>query len=150
MLVRQRYRLIELQRIAEQRGMPLTLHPDHWPLDVTLCDSCMIAIARAGHDPGDFIFSVLSGVWAENADMADEQQVKDKVEAAGFDADAILNAARSDEIATIRKANTQEAIDADAIGAPVYVLNGEPFWGQDRTEMLDAALTSGRAPYEPA
>ncbi len=40
-------------------------------------------------------------------------------------------------------------IDADAIGVPTYVLNGEVFWGQDRIEMLEQALQSGRAPYRP-
>jgi len=32
---------------------------------------------------------------------------------------------------------------------PTYVLNGEPFWGQDRIELLDEALTSGSQP-DPA
>jgi 2-hydroxychromene-2-carboxylate isomerase len=27
------------------------------------------------------------------------------------------------------------------------VLDGEVFWGQDRIELLDDALTSGRKPY---
>jgi transposase len=31
--------------------------------------------------------------------------------------------------------------------APCYVLNGEAFRGQDRIELIDDALTSGRAPY---
>jgi 2-hydroxychromene-2-carboxylate isomerase len=35
------------------------------------------------------------------------------------------------------------------VGVPTYVLNGEAFWGQDRIELLDEALTSGRAPYHP-
>ena len=148
--VRQRYRLIELQRIADMRGMPINLHPEHWPLDVTLCDSCMIAIAEQGDDPGDFIFSVLSGVWAENADMADEAQLAQKIAAAGFDADTVMTRARSEEIAAIRQKNTQDAIAVDAIGAPVYVINGEPFWGQDRIDYLDAALAAGRAPFTPA
>jgi hypothetical protein len=32
-------------------------------------------------------------------------------------------------------------------GSPGFVLNGEPFWGQDRIELLADALKSGRAPY---
>jgi 2-hydroxychromene-2-carboxylate isomerase len=32
-------------------------------------------------------------------------------------------------------------------GSPVYVLDGEVFWGQDRIELLADALKSGRAPY---
>ena len=36
---------------------------------------------------------------------------------------------------------------ADVFGSPVYVLDGEVFWGQDRIELLSDALKSSRAPY---
>ena len=41
----------------------------------------------------------------------------------------------------------KDALEIDAFGSPCYVLNGEVFWGQDRIELLDAALTSGRQAY---
>jgi 2-hydroxychromene-2-carboxylate isomerase len=41
----------------------------------------------------------------------------------------------------------REALAADVFGSPVYVLDGEVFWGQDRIELLADALKSGRAPY---
>jgi 2-hydroxychromene-2-carboxylate isomerase len=34
-------------------------------------------------------------------------------------------------------------------GSPSYVLDGEIFWGQDRLDLLDDALTSNRAPFKP-
>ena len=34
-------------------------------------------------------------------------------------------------------------------GRMAYVLDGEVFWGQDRLDLLDDALKSGRAPYRP-
>jgi 2-hydroxychromene-2-carboxylate isomerase len=40
-----------------------------------------------------------------------------------------------------------DAVGADAFGSPCYVLEGEVFWGQDRLDLLDEALTSGRPPY---
>ena len=45
--------------------------------------------------------------------------------------------------------NRGYALAADAFGAPAYVLDGEVFWGQDRLDMLDDALASGRKPYLP-
>ena len=41
----------------------------------------------------------------------------------------------------------QEAVDANVIGSPCYVLDGEVFWGQDRLGLLESALKSGRKPY---
>jgi 2-hydroxychromene-2-carboxylate isomerase len=59
----------------------------------------------------------------------------------------MLRAAQSAASAEILERNTEAAVAADAVGAPVYVLNGEPFWGQDRLDYLAHALETGRAPF---
>jgi len=61
-----------------------------------------------------------------------------------------LSASQGEDIAARRLQNTQEAIAADAVGVPAYVLNGEVFWGQDRIDDLDRALSSGRASFSAA
>ncbi len=35
--------------------------------------------------------------------------------------------------------NTQDAISANVYGAPWFVLDGQPYWGQDRLEFPDLA-----------
>ncbi len=145
--VRQRYRLLELQRVAEMRGLPINLKPKFFPADTTLADSCAIAISARDEDPGDYLGLIFKGVWVDEANMADEAEVADRLAASGFDPDTIINAAKSDETAAVRNANSADAIKQDAVGVPAYVLNGEVFWGQDRIEFIDHALTSGRPPY---
>jgi 2-hydroxychromene-2-carboxylate isomerase len=44
-------------------------------------------------------------------------------------------------------ANLRSAFEAGVFGAPTYVIDGELFWGQDRLELLDAMLASGRSAY---
>lgn len=145
--VRQRYRFIELQRIAERRQLPIILQPKHFPVDPTLADHCTISIAEDGGNPASFMQSVFSGVWANDEDIADERVIRRLLEVAGHDADEMLGKAKGEEAAAIRAENTRQAIKADAVGVPVYVLNGEPFWGQDRIEYLDRALETGRNAY---
>ena len=58
-----------------------------------------------------------------------------------------VNGRTSDDITAAYEQNRQDAIAADVFGSPVYVLDGEVFWGQDRIELLADALKSGRAPY---
>ena len=53
----------------------------------------------------------------------------------------------SEEISAAYEQNRQDALAADVFGSPVYVLEGEVFWGQDRLELLGDALQSARAPY---
>lgn len=145
--VRQRQRLIEIQRVAEYRGLTVNIRPEHFPTDPQLADKTVIALVNDGHNPAEYVGKVLSAVWAENKNVADQDVITDLLQSSGFDAKDIISKAQLDEIDTIRQRNSQDAIDADAVGVPTYVLNGEAFWGQDRIEHLDAALSSGRAPF---
>lgn len=145
--LRQRYRRIELQRIGDIRGLPINLEPKFFPVDPGLADRSVIALVEAGRDPAGFIGRAHAGVWANEENIADPTQLAAYLEAEGHPADAILSAAQEQDAADTLARNTREASEADAVGAPVYVLNGEPFWGQDRLEYLAHALESGRAPF---
>ena len=144
--VRQAYRMIELKRLSDYRGLPLNPKPAHFPVDATLADSCAIAIVEASGDPHDFVTANCRTVWVDDGDISDEATVRANLMAAGHDADAVIGEARSDAVAEIRARNTREAVAANAPGVPAYVVGGEVFWGQDRIEHLDHMLASGRAP----
>lgn len=146
--LRRRYRRIELQRIAEMRGLPLDLEPKFFPVDPGLADRCVIALVGQGADPAGFIRRAHEGVWARGENIADAAQLAAYLAAEGHGAEAVLKAAAEPGTAEILARNTSEARDADAVGAPVYVLNGEPFWGQDRLDYLARALETGRAPFK--
>lgn len=145
--VRQRYRLIELQRGAEHRGKPITLRPKHFPTNPALADHTICAILAEGGDPMDYMGRVFAALWAEEQNIADETTLAYLLSASGFAPKPILERAKSPEIAEMRAKNTQDAIAVDATGVPSFVLAGEPFWGQDRLDLLDRALATGRAPF---
>ena len=46
----------------------------------------------------------------------------------------------AEDITAVYEQNRQDALSADVFGSPVYVLDGEVFWGQDRLELLEDAL----------
>ncbi len=144
---RQDARLIELQRWRERRGVPLNLRPKHFPTNPTLADRCVIAITKAEGDPAAYMDAAFKAVWANELDLSDREVIAGLLTGSDHDADTILAAAESDGVAAIHKGYTEEAVGIQVIGTPCYVLNGEAFWGQDRIELIDDALTSGRAPY---
>lgn len=144
---RQRYRRIELQRLAEMRGLKINLAPRYFPVDASLADKCVVALTERGETPERFLWEVHQAVWVREQNIADRGQLADFLGSLGHDADAVLEQAEQERAAETIKGNTQDAIAADAIGAPVYVLDGEPFWGQDRLDHLDHALTTGRPPF---
>ena len=143
-MTRQRYRLIELQRYALYRDLPLNLHPKHFPTDPTLADLATIALVADGADARQFMSRVFRSVWVNEEDIASEDLLAGHLRACGFEPSAVLDHARGEDCATIRLANTEAAIEARAIGIPAYVLNGEVFWGQDRINMIEHMLATGR------
>lgn len=145
--VRQRYRFLELQRVADYRNMPINPKPKFWPADPTLADRSIIALTEAGADPLSYMERIFAALWVNEENIADAAVLSSYLKAEGFDADTVLAAAETPDIADRHERNTRDAIAADAVGAPAYVLNGEVFWGQDRVEYLDHALASARAPF---
>jgi len=144
---RTNYRMLELQRWRQKRGLKFDLNPPHWPYPFQMADHVVIAIVASGKDPSDFMRAGFHASWIEGRDMADEAVLGDVLTASGHDAAAILAAAKTDEIAEKYTSNTAHCCENGYFGSPGYVLNGELFWGQDRLELLDDALTAKREPY---
>ena len=146
---RQRYRMVELQRWRDRRGLRFNLKPKHWPFDATLVDRTVIAILQAGEKAETFLRLAHAAVWEQERDMTDETTVAALLREAGLDPSPLMARAGSPEIAAVHGRNLDEAIAAGVFGAPSYVVEGEIFWGQDRLDLLDAMLASGRDPYRP-
>lgn len=142
---RRAYRLTELRRIADHHGLPIVLEPRSFPTDDSLAAGMVIAAqdlgAGRGRDVDGLAFALMRALWAEDKDMADEAVCAACAEAAGFDAAALIAAARRPEVEETRAQSTREAIDRGIFGAPTYVLGDELFWGQDRIEYLERAIT---------
>lgn len=145
--VRQRYRVLELQRWRARRGLPLTLFPKYFPYDVSLADRVVLALVARGEDPAGFVGEVLADVWAREQDMSRPELVLAAAKRAGLDTAGLIEAAESEAISEAYRAAIAEAVEAGVFGAPSYVLDGEIFWGQDRLDLLADALASGRAAY---
>lgn len=149
---RQVYRLVEMQRWRELRGIPLVLHPKHYPADPALGHRMFLAAQAGVGGPGGlgaFAHLGLKAVWADELDVEDPGTLAALADRCGFDGQALLAAAEAPILSEKAEALTREAIGHDLFGAPFYVYRGEPFWGQDRLDQLEAAITSGRPPVLP-
>jgi 2-hydroxychromene-2-carboxylate isomerase len=145
--VRQRYRMLELQRWRDKRGLNFHFQPKHVPLNARLADGLVIAAIEAGHDPDPFLRRAFAGVWEDQLDLADAATLVRLADASGLPGQALVERSGTDEISQKYEQNRQDALSVDVFGSPAYVLDGEVFWGQDRIELLADALKSGRAPY---
>jgi 2-hydroxychromene-2-carboxylate isomerase len=137
---RQAYRLHELARWRDHLGVPLNVHPRHFPVAADLASRTIVAAdLAAGTDAALALAGALMrACWAEDRDVSDPATVAAIVAAQGLDADAL--AARADEASRAYDAYTDEAIERQVFGAPFFIVGDEPFWGQDRLEFVERAL----------
>lgn len=148
---RQAYRMLELQRWREKRGVPLNLKPKFFPFDVSLADRAMTVLLTAGDAAAEaFAQATFAAVWAQDRNMADAAEIAAVLVASGAPAEAVLAQAASPETKARYQLNIDEALASGVFGSPCYLLNGELFFGQDRLELLGEALASGREAYLPA
>jgi 2-hydroxychromene-2-carboxylate isomerase len=138
---RRAYRLMELKRWRDFRGIPVTLEPKHFPCDDTAATRLVIAAKLQGKDAHKLSLELGHALWEREESLADPAAVSLAAQRAGFDA-AELRSSHSDaELDMVHEQFTRDALTAGVFGAPSFVLpSGEIFWGQDRLELLERAL----------
>lgn len=148
---RQAYRFIEMERWRRIRDIPIVPEPKFYPANPSLAHRVLLAaIEEDGHDSAavqEFARKGLETVWANEADIADSTTIVSVADASGLEGRRLLERARSEEgLAEREAALTSEAVSKQFFGAPFYLYRDEPFWGQDRLEMLEDVIESGRDP----
>ena len=145
--VRQRYRMVELQRWRDKRGLQFHLQPANWPFNARLADGLVIAALQAGLDPDPLLRRAFAAVWEDQLNLADPATLVKLADDCGLPGQQLVERSATEAISAVYEQNRQDALAADVFGSPVYVLDGEVFWGQDRIELLADALKSSRSPY---
>jgi 2-hydroxychromene-2-carboxylate isomerase len=139
---RQVYRLVELDRWRRRLGMKLNLEPAHFPVPDGLAGAVVIAAAKAGADPLRISQAILTAIWAEDRNIADAGTLAAILGECGLDPHPIMAIAYDPDTRFAREANTAEAIGQGVFGVPTYVHGSELFWGQDRLDFLERALSA--------
>jgi len=143
---RQRYRIVELQRWREKRGLDFHLHPQFWPFDPSLADRVVCAMTEAGADAAKFIAAAFAGIFEQQRNLADPTTIAAILDECGAGAHW-LERGQSGAAEVEYQRNLALALGEGVFGSPSYLLDGEVFWGQDRLDLLDDALTSGRKSF---
>ena len=139
---RRAYRMMELKRWREVRGIPLTLEPKYSPCDDTMATRLVIAAKLLAKDSHRLSLELGRALWEREETLADPATISSAAQRAGLDAAELRAGGPPDaELDALHERFTQEAITAGVFGAPSFVLpSGEIFWGQDRLELLERAL----------
>ena len=136
-----RYLHKDMQRFAQRYGVPFAHNPN-FPVNTLLLMRGATGLQM--HEPdrfGPYVKTVYDAMWVDGRNLNDPATVGAVLQAAGFDAAAILALAGRQDVKDQLKATTQEAVERGVFGAPTMFVGGEMFWGQDRLDFVKEALT---------
>jgi len=132
----------EMKRWSEQRDAPLLGHrPTHHDNDITLPNCLLIAGVVQGLNVDELAHALLTAHWTNDADLADPGTLATIARDAGYEPDPLLEAATDPQVRDIYAANTEDAVARSVFGSPTYFVDGDMFYGQDRLEMVERALS---------
>lgn len=139
---RRAYRMMELKRWCEVRGVPIHLEPKHFPCNDTEATRLVIAAKLQGKDAHLLSLELARALWEREETLADPATISAAAQRAGLDAEEIRASGPTDtELDGLHEQFTQDALTVGVFGAPSYVLpSGEIFWGQDRLDLLEREL----------
>jgi 2-hydroxychromene-2-carboxylate isomerase len=139
---KKQYMLRDVLRKAHALGVDIEFPPAH-PFNPLL--ALRVTCAAPNLDAQrKLIDGLFSAAWREQRALDDVATVREVVERANLDANALLEAAASDRVKATLRSHTEEAIAQGIFGVPTWVADGELFWGVDSHPLLEAHL-EGRA-----
>jgi 2-hydroxychromene-2-carboxylate isomerase len=136
---RRAYMMEDLRRLSEWYGIPYHERTT-FLFNPILAMRATIQVAQ-GAERSKVVHSLYRGVWVEDRDLGDPETVKELLDRAGMDGDALVTGAQQQSVKDQLRTNTEEALSMGVFGAPTFFLNGDKmFWGHDRLKLLDYFL----------
>src|SRR4026207_1431800 len=83
---RRAYRMMELKRWREVRGVPLTLEPKHFPSEDSAATRLVIAAKLQGKDAHKLSLELGRALWEREEALSDPTAITAAAQRAGFDA----------------------------------------------------------------
>jgi 2-hydroxychromene-2-carboxylate isomerase len=133
--------LAEVQRRAEERGLPKVVYPEGWPIENYSLNPIRAAIyAKESGRVVSFTLACFRQVFAAGRDMSDLDNVLVAAAACELHPNAVLKGIETKSVKDKLRAATDLAISRGVEGIPTVAVGDELFWGDDRLEEAVTAL----------
>jgi 2-hydroxychromene-2-carboxylate isomerase len=129
---RGRYMWRDLERVCRSEGIPFR-RPSQFPRNGLLAARIACWYSDAAWLP-EFVRAVYRANFQDDLDISDASVVAHCLAAIGQNAVEVLAQAQSAESKAKLRAQTDEAARLGIFGAPFFIVDHEPFWGNDRLE----------------
>ncbi|HWI10966.1 MAG TPA: 2-hydroxychromene-2-carboxylate isomerase [Burkholderiaceae bacterium] len=141
--LKREYTLLDFERSARFAGVPLHL-PEDFPIDTI--NAARIFWWLHAADPGrarDWARHALRALFARGVDLGDPPSLRALAVEFGLDGSQAQDAWNDPQWKAALKAANDAAIALGVFGAPFFIIDGEPFWGNDRRAQIERWLEKG-------
>jgi 2-hydroxychromene-2-carboxylate isomerase len=137
-----RYMLEDLARWRADYGIPMVLPTEGTPFPLNTLLPMRAAMAADLRGQGRQVCHALfAAYWGKGQDVSNPDVLTATLSAAGLDAPALIDGAQLQEVKDALRANTDEAAARGAFGLPLFYVGEQMFFGNDRLQQLERALT---------
>ena len=135
-----KWMFFDMSNYARKYGVPLKSNPYFVFSSLPLMRGAILAQERGELEPyNDTIFY---GVWRDARNLADPGIIVETLKEAGLDADAYVEGIQQQNVKDKLIANTNEAVEKGAFGAPTFFVGDKMWWGQDRLDWVEEELAA--------
>jgi 2-hydroxychromene-2-carboxylate isomerase len=138
------YMLKDIQDWARQAGLKITMPPSVFPVNSVKAMRGCLWLAPQGKLVA-FATAAFEAYWGGDRDIAQDAVLEDLCRSVGVDPAAFFAGIAEPVIKEQLKANTDEVMARGGFGSPTMFVNGgDLYFGNDRLELVKAALLAGR------
>jgi 2-hydroxychromene-2-carboxylate isomerase len=141
--IKREYALRDFERSARFEGVPLK-NPSRFPVPTQ--NAARVFWWLNDSDPErarDWARHCLRAFFARDVDPSDPANLRSLATEFGLDADTAEGVWNDPVWKQRLKAENEAAIAAGVFGGPFFVIDGEPFWGNDRRPQIERWLEKG-------
>jgi len=139
------YMLKDLQDWARQAGLKIKMPPSVFPVNSVKAMRGCLWLAPQGRLAA-FAKAAFEAYWSDDRDISQDAVLAELCQAVDVDPAAFFAGVAEPAIKDQLKANTDEVIARGGFGSPTMFVNGgDMYFGNDRLELVRAAVLAGRA-----
>jgi 2-hydroxychromene-2-carboxylate isomerase len=125
----------EIQRRADERGLPQVRYPDGWPVENYSLNPIRAAIyAKESGRVVSFSLACFRQAFAAGRDMSELDNVLLAAAACELHPNAVMKGIETTSVKDKLRAATDEALARGVEGIPTVAVGDDVFWGDDRLE----------------
>jgi 2-hydroxychromene-2-carboxylate isomerase len=134
----------DMERTARRFGIAFNPPPPPFPIaSVAPCRLFYWLLGRDALRARDFARRTYAALFIDGRNTSEADVVIDLAASAGADPGEARDALADQSVKDRLRRETDAAIERGVFGSPFFIVDGEPFWGNDRLDDLDAWLQTG-------